>query len=138
MEDSPVYGKHEWATCVCHGRDVLCCLTIAGARFDETVGCGCARGCCCGGSGDCHCDDEGQSAGDVLELYEQRAKVTEKLKRHVVSDRKEIATTSHSPSSSSKSHRASSASCSSRKAKFAPATSAFYYNIATPLFRIFS
>jgi hypothetical protein len=37
MEDAPVYGKHEWATCVCHGRDVLCCLTSVGARLDETV-----------------------------------------------------------------------------------------------------
>jgi hypothetical protein len=45
MEDAPVYGKHEWATCVCHGRDVLCCLTIAGARFDETVRGGGVCGC---------------------------------------------------------------------------------------------
>jgi hypothetical protein len=45
VEDAPVYGKHEWATCACHGRDVLCCLTITGARLDETVRVGGVCGC---------------------------------------------------------------------------------------------
>jgi hypothetical protein len=45
IEDAPVYVKHEWATCVCHGRDVSCCLTSAGARLVETVRGGGVCGC---------------------------------------------------------------------------------------------
>jgi hypothetical protein len=37
IEDAPIYGKHEWATCVYHGHELLCCLTSAGARLVETI-----------------------------------------------------------------------------------------------------
>jgi hypothetical protein len=38
-------GWEHWATCVCHGHEVLCCLTIVGAGLVEAVSgravCGC-------------------------------------------------------------------------------------------------